>query len=286
LVSYLQTRADSPLLRDYEWWIVPQVNPDAEARNLGWQDSGTDAYDPVRYLEGVVREEPGDDVEFGFPRVPDDRGARPENRGLASWWRDAEGPFDLHASLHGMAYAAGPWFLIDPAWRDRTVPLQAACRSAVEELGYRLHDVERRGEKGFHRIAPGFSTRPDSRAMRAYFLELGEAETAEKFRPSSMETIRSFGGDPLTLVTELPLFLVPGVGEHIGPPDAAAERFKVEIARWLARLAQGEEPAGIRREITEAGVRPMPVEDAMRLVWTFLAAGLDAVSSRGDSETR
>ena len=39
----------------------------------------------------------------------------------------------------------------------------------VGELGYVLHDVERGGEKGFHRIDEGFTTRPDSRAMKAHF---------------------------------------------------------------------------------------------------------------------
>ena len=48
--------------------------------------------------------------------------------------------------------------------------------------------------------------------MAAYFEDRADDDTAAKFRPSSMETIRSFGGDPLTLVSEVPLFVLPGVG--------------------------------------------------------------------------
>ena len=45
--------------------------------------------------------------------------------------------------------------------------------------------------------------------MVAYFQERGEAETAALFRPSSMEYMRQLGGDPFTLVSEMPLFLRP-----------------------------------------------------------------------------
>ena len=41
--------------------------------------------------------------------------------------------------------------------------------------------------------------------MTQFFLDRQDELTARKFRPSSMETIRSVGGDPLTLVTEMPL---------------------------------------------------------------------------------
>ena len=60
------------------------------------------------------------------------------------------------------------------------------------------------------RLAPGFSTRPDSRAMAAHFRAQGDEATAALFRPSSMEAIRALGGDALTLVSEMPLF-VPAI---------------------------------------------------------------------------
>lgn len=268
---------DDPLLTDIEWWILPHINPDGAARNAGWQRPDAASYRLSDYLVGVRRELPGDDIEFGFPRGPDDDGARPEPAAAAAWWDTGDGPFHVHATLHGMAFAAGPWFLIEPAWVERAAPLMARCRRRVAELGYRLHDVERRGEKGFHRIARGFSTRPDSAAMREHFLARDERETAARFRPSSMEHMRSRGGDPLTLVSEMPLFLLPGVGEELGPPDPVAERWRERIADWGRRLESGEDAATVDSEARAAGLREMPVGDQMRLQWALVAAAIDLV---------
>ena len=148
----------------------------------------------------------------------------------------APGPFGVHASLHGMSVAHGPWFLIEEAWSGRCERLMTTCREATADLGYELHDVDRRGEKGFVRLAPGFTTRPDSRAMARYFRDRGDEATAALFRPSSMETIRALGGDALTLVSEMPLFLTPGVGEVLGPPDPQAVAWKERIDGWRARV--------------------------------------------------
>lgn len=280
LCAYLsELPEDDPLLRRYEWWIVPHINPDGAERNRPWQHPDADVYDLTEYLAGAVRELPGDDIEFGFPKNKDDRDSRPETRAVHDWWRTADGPFDLHVSLHGMAFAAGPWFLIEAAWKDRCAELKRRCADKVSELGYVLHDVERQGEKGFFRLERGFCTRPDSRYMRQHFEELGDDETAAKFRPSSMETIRSLRGDPLTLVSEMPLFITPGVGEQLGPPDPAAEEWKARIAEWRAQLAGGSPPREIAAAASRAGLRPMPVHDQMTLQWTFIVAGLVQVGA-------
>lgn len=273
---------DDPLLRTCEWWILPHLNPDGAARNEAWQRPGAEAYNPVEYLRHVVRERPGDDLEFGFPRGPDDEKARPENRAAYRWWRGADGPFHLHASLHGMGFGGGPWFLVEPAWAERCHRLIGRCIAETRALGYRLHDVDRRGEKGFHRLGPGFATRPDSRAMRAHFEGRGDFETAALFRPSSMETVRALGGDPLTLVSEMPLFVTPGVGERVGRADPAADAWRERIDAWRRTLAEadgeaagGAEAERVRREAEEAGLRPMPVPDQMTLQWTLVTAGID-----------
>lgn len=310
LAGYLRTEPDaSELLNGYEWWVLPHVNPDGARRNRAWQHERASAYDLSEYLTGVIRELPGDDIEFGFPRTEGDREARSENRATWEWWRRG-GPFSLHASLHGMGFGAGPWFLIEPAWRRRCDALISRCASATAAAGYTLHDVERRGEKGFFRIAPGFCTRPDSRHMRRYFLARGDEATADRFRPSSMEAMRALGGDPLTLVSEMPLFLTPGVGVEIGPPDPAALAWKERLEGWRGRLraercqaigglprwsapgsggtaesreatesGRTSEPGltemeAVRAEAAAAGLRPMPVEDQMRLQWTMIVAGL------------
>ncbi|MGD2154212.1 MAG: M14 family zinc carboxypeptidase [Gemmatimonadales bacterium] len=278
VAGYLSARAaDDPLLSEYEWWIVPQINPDGAERNRAWQHEAADAYTLCDYLVNVVREPPGDDIEFGFPRDAGDREARPENLAVHDWWHRADGPFSLHVSLHGMAFAAGPWFLIEPAWHDRFGRIREICVAAVAELGYTLHDAERRGEKGFFRLERGFCTRPDSRYMREHFIALGEPDTAALFRPSSMEAVRALGGDPLTLVSEMPLFITPGVGESLGPPDPAAERWRQLLEGWRAELRGGATAAEVAAAARTRGLQAMPVRDQMALQWTFIAAGLEQI---------
>ena len=126
-------------------------------------------------------------------------------------------------------------------------------RKRVREMGYRLHDDARTGEKGFRRIERGFSTCPNSTAMREHFLARGEPETAGRFRPSSMEFMRALGGDPLTLVSEIPHFLWE---QPFDPREASA---------LASQRAAG-------------AIRPMPIRDQMRLQIEFLNAGLAAVS--------
>jgi hypothetical protein len=114
--------------------------------------------------------------------------------------------------------------------------------------------------------------------MRAYFLDRDDLETAGCFRPSSMETIRALGGDPLTLVSEMPLFLTPGVGDSLGPPDPALEDWKRRIEAWRVALSDpGSDRTGLAAEMHLAGLRAMPVRDQMELQWTFIAAGLAEV---------
>lgn len=277
--------ASDPWRTRVEWWILPHLNPDGAAHNRAWTAGEPDRYDPAEYVASVAREAPPDDVEFGFPRRPDDRESRPENRAAFDWWCGAAGPFDLHASLHGMAVGEGPWFLIDADWRHRCRRMVRRCRERAAELGYQLHDVDRHGEKGFERLAPGFATRPDSRAMRAHFMGRGEPEMAERFRPSSMETMKALGGDPLTVVSEVPLFRV----EEFDPEDrgdaAALRDWKERLRRWREELGRGAEMEALRRRTREAGVEPVPVREQMDLQWTLVAAAVEAVIGDRDAFT-
>jgi len=266
---------DHPLLERATLRLVPHVNPDGAAANARWSErtveleDGGRGYELASYLRHAVREPPGDDVEFGFPRSPEDRGARPENLAVAAFLRPAA-PFALHASFHGMAFAAGPWFLLERGWAERTAGMRQRLRARVHALGYRLHDVDRGGEKGFHRIDEGFTSRPDSRAMAAYFDQRGDPSTARLFRPSSMEFVRSLGGDPLTLVSEMPLFLLPASLYRPGEirPPAVAE---------LTALARAGDDDRLRRQAAELGVRPMPIADQMRLQLAYLDEALRLV---------
>jgi hypothetical protein len=270
---------DDPLLTGFTWYVIPHVNPDGEARNAAWSDVTLPAadhlgredraYDLALYLRHVLREKPGDDMEFGFPRSAGDTGARPENRAVAAFLSEGA-PFHLHGSFHGMGFASGPWFLIEKEWIDRTAGLRDALRQRVREMGYQPFDVDRGGEKGFFRIDEGFTTRPDSRPMVAYFEEKGDPETAAKFRPSSMEHVRSLGGDPFTLVSEMPLFLRPLEEGETGRPDDP--RFQAFLGRLL-----GRSPEEIHAEAARVGVRGMPLRDQMRLQLAFLGEALRAI---------
>ncbi|MCP4655996.1 MAG: peptidase [bacterium] len=282
LAAYLSALPDdAPLVSRISWFVVPHVNPDGEARNVAWtqergawtQEGGSPgAYDLGRYLRHAVREPPGDDLEFGFPRGAADTTVRPESRAVAAFLRTGA-PFALHASFHGMAFAAGPWFLMERSWIDCTLEMRDNLRARVKALGYRLHDIDRGGEKGFHRIDEGFTTRPDSRAMAAHFEARDEEGTAKLFRPSSMEFVRSLGGDPLTLVSEMPLFLLPA--EHFPPQNPARPHAVTE----LRAIAESDEPNRLAQAAQRLGVRAMPIADQMQLQLAYLEEGLAATEA-------
>ena len=288
LTGHLESGEGAALRRAATWSIIPHVNPDGAQANAAWQPTGAPRYDLASYLRHRVRELPGDDIEFGFPRGEDDPGARVENRAAWEFWR-AGAPYDLHVSMHGMGFAAGPYFLVERGWWPRFRGAAKALAREVETAGFALHDVERHGEKGFHRLGLGFCSRPDSSAMRRHFLDLGDAETAARFRPSSMEAVRALSvADTLTLVTEMPLFVTPGVGVELGPPDPVLMRWRERIAAWEGRVrgaggeaeAEREVRAAVNAEAKAAGLAPMPVRDQMRFQWAFVRAGLGAIERR------
>ena len=288
LVRFLTgLEGSAPLIEAIRWSIVPDVNPDGAVRNSAWSDHPLEApdhrgdldrvYDPVLYVRHVVRELPGDDIEFGFPRHLQDRQARPENRAVARFLASGA-PYVLHASLHGMGFAPGPWFLIEPGWIDRTLGMRDSLRQRVRTMGYPLFDVDRGGEKGFHRIDEGFCTRPDSGAMRDHFLARGEEEMAGRFRPSSMELVRDLGGDPLTLVSEMPLFLLsPSPAGAEGPAFQTGTEGKRHLHERLGRIVQETSNEEGRSEMTRLGIQPMPIRDQMRLQLAFLQEAINSV---------
>lgn len=256
-VSRQATDWGRDLARRATFWIVPHVNPDGDARNAQWQRRPGDISAYARHMK---RELPERDVEFHYPRGTGDRATRRENLAASDFWRTAGGPFDLHASLHSMAFAEGAWYLICREWAaraDQRGLLERLARQA-RAAGLGLHDLERHGEKGFTRIAPGFSTTPRSDAMRDFFLARGDRETAGHFRQSSMEFIQSLGGDPLCIVSEIPMFDMKRARNSNAPPgERPFKRFREMLPSIRSELALGrEEP--LRHAVAEFGIAPVP----------------------------
>lgn len=250
------------LLRHVTFFIVPHINPDGEARNRKWIDAWPDL---ASYLNHVVREKPGRDMEFGYPDM------RMENVALSAWLRSS-GPFQLHMSLHGMGYSDGAMLLIEKNWSYRTEQLQGDFTRAADSLGLRLHDHNRKGGKGFFQIAPGFTTTPEGVAMRTYFNSHSKPDTAALFGDSSMEFVRGLGGDPLSVVTELPLFVVEG-GFRPGEPTAYLE-CKALLPEIRLRAARGE---NIAPHIGSFGLKPLKLSDALRLQCAALVSSIETV---------
>lgn len=276
----------APWLESHRFYICPQVNPDGAERNRAWF---ADPPDPFLYFQHVQREPPGDDVEFGYPRRAEffssDEDAevatalgplRPEN-GAVAQFLDAGGPFVYHASLHSMGLSEGAWFLIGRDWAERAGGLMERLEPHVEASGLGWHDIERHGEKGFFRIRRGFCTTPNHVAMRRHFLEAGDRETAAKFHPSSMEFVQSLGGEPLVMVSELPVFVVRGGGERRDPPGESTPYTRCREALMKARRFEPGSDAGraaLRSVIEAFGLEAAPFEVQVRLQGAMIFEGL------------
>ena len=279
LVSYLSTlHKDHELLIHYRWCIIPHTNPDGEYRNKSWYTYNDTETDLAKYLLYAIRELPGEDIEFGFPVQGKIKALRPENNAVYNFWKKEKTPFNLHVSLHGMRASYGPWFLIDHNWIDRTQMLRNKCVFRTKKMGYQLFDIDRKGEKGFHRISEGFCTRPDSQEMRKHFMRLDDFMTAQKFHASSMESIRSLGGDCLTLVTEMPLFIFPKENREMNWPDPYIQKWSKQFESWKSKLISGELTSGqCKEEALKIGVIAMPWRDQMYLQWQLIVAGLESI---------
>ncbi|GIV57626.1 MAG: peptidase M14 [Rhodothermaceae bacterium] len=260
----------APLFERFRFVVVPHINPDGEARNRPWIERWPDVRAYVRH---AFREPPGRDLEFGFPAL------RAENRAVSAFL-EHHAPVGLHMSLHGMGFAEGAMLLIERRWAFRTQPLRDAFAAAARTHGLRLHDHNRKGEKGFFYIEPGFTTTPEGEAMRHYFHALGDDATAALFHDSSMEYVRRLGGDPLCLVTELPLFVV--AFRDPPPPEpgrpAAYLAFRERLPAWRQRLAEGAPDDDLLAPFT---LTPVDLPTQLRLQMTTLDLGLQAAFGEG-----
>lgn len=256
--------AFSDLLGPFTFFIIPHTNPDGEAKNRRWVEEWPDI---GSYLRHAFREPPGRDMEFGFPAM------RKEN-GIVGDFLWENGPFALHMSLHGMGFGEGAMLLIERAWTFRTQALRDGFARAVRSEDLSLHDHNRKGEKGFFYLEPGFSTTPEGEAMRWFFRARGDNATAVKFHDSSMEFVRRRGGDPLCLVTELPIFVLQGREEAPPGVPRAYLRLREELPELRLRLQRGED---IRADLAGFDLRAVALSTGLRLQATTLELALSTV---------
>lgn len=256
-----------PLLEEATFFICPHINPDGAHRNGPWVSRFPCPIE--EYLREAHRELPGDDMEFGF--ALDAHASRPENRAVADFLKP-NGPFSFHASLHGMAVAEGAWFLINKEKIDATAELRRAIARFLKARRVPLHDWDRQGDKGFTRIEKGFSTTPTAAAMKAHFVAARESVTAAKFLPSSMELIASLGGDPLCMVSEVPLYRVKPSPASSKPPGKNFMEVRERLTAARMELSSGNiEPLTRLKE--SFGLAPFPVNVAVEIVLAMVLLG-------------
>ncbi len=223
--------------------FLPTANPDGLERNRAWLTGDGSL---LTWLRHVRRDPPPEDREFGYGPTPEEA-AHPENRAWHAYL--AQLPrLDGYVSLHSMAFAGGAWFLAMLDSVERRRPLLAALEAVAAESGLPLHDEDRGGRKGFHRIAPGFCTAPTSEEMASYFAAGGVGGAERWLRLNSMQVARRLHGTPVALVSELPQWWDPALADMTA---TAARRREVDLETGR-RLE--ETVAALERDLAAAGL--------------------------------
>jgi len=131
----------------------------------------------------------------------------------------------------------------------------------MRKEGLEPHDHDRGGEKGFNYMGPGFTSTPKGRAMKAFFLEKKDPETASRFHLSSMEFHLGCNPEALCVVTEFPLFKVRPSARN-GVPENYLE-LKRELEKMGAKQRPKEDE--VNRLVSRYDIQPLPLGKAMRL---------------------
>jgi hypothetical protein len=252
------------MLEQFRFLVIPHVNPDGDAANASWVDRWPEL---APFLAGMKRELPGRDIEFGYPDM------RPENSAASAFW-ERTGPAHLHISLHGMQFSEGFLLLVNDEWEERSRVWRSRFERTMRAEGLLPHDHDRGGEKGFNYMGPGFTSTPKGTAMREFFLQAGDPETASLFHQSSMEFHLEQNPGTLCLVTEFPLFQVENSG-HAGTPV----NYLALKQEWAGLREKGCEPdpAQVERLVDKFRIRPLPLGKAMRLQRRTVRKAMDLV---------
>jgi len=255
-----------PLFDEYSFFIIPHVNPDGEAVNWNWIQKWPNF---SSYLANAFREQPGRDIEFGYPNM------RIENKAVSTFMKEF-GPFELYINFHGMAIAEGIMLLIERHRIDGTEILRSRFIDISKYNDLPLHDHDRDGDKGFKYLGPGFTTTPEGKAMREHFKQLGDEETASKFHSSSMEYIRSLGKDPLCLVTELPLFLVES--NCIENSEPGVPQIYLSLKKKLPQLQQkAQKGESLEPLLKEYEIKPISLGVASKIHIEIIKSALQII---------
>jgi hypothetical protein len=272
-----QTSSGNELLKKWTFFIIPQMNPDGALNNKEWMSL------PISlkmYLKESSRELPGDDIEFGFPESSNDINIRPENKAAADFL-GSQGPIHAHFSLHSLGLGGGVWFLIGENNCKDSFQLQAKLKGVSEKFGLPLYDIDRKGEKGFYRLSPGFSTTPNSVAVKKYLIDHDQVELANKIKLSSMEFIEKLGGEPLMVVSEIPNFVSPFLQTIKNEEDQQLKQFILyELQKSKLELKKGNE--NVFNDVVEQfSITPISIKDQVRIQFRMILCTLSEVRSKG-----
>lgn len=259
-----------PLRDAVQLAVVPQLDIDGARDQAGWLSPWTDRAELHRYLAHRLRRQPGADREFAWPGAPWGGTVLPECQAAADFFAGA-GAAIGHLSLHGMATAAGVWFLVDaigladgPLWND--------LRACAAGLGLALHDAHRYGDKGFRRCGTGMATTPSGPAMRRHFLAAGDPATAAGFGYGSMDHARLLCRQrglppPVCAVSEFPLWRLP--------TELAYDRAALEAA--CTAIVSADDPSRAAADfLARPGVAALPLATQVTGMRRMVAAVIRA----------
>ncbi len=228
------------------------------ADHRGQPDRG---FDLVAYLGDAVREPPGDDVEFGFPRSAD-VGARPENPAVASFLA-AGVPTGCTPACTAWALRRASGSRSRRPGRSAPGPCGRRSRSAGREHGGPRSTSTATARRASAASAKG-STRPDSGGAMRAFSRLAAS-------PSTPAPLLGFLHRAGPLAGRLPATWSARCRSSCwarrrgGPRSSPAPRAGTTRKRCAGR--QVAEVGGDPGSLVARGVWLMPIGDQMAAAW-------------------
>ena len=236
---------EAALCQGATWTLLPCVDPDGARRNEGWF---TQPLELAAYAGRHFRPPEGEQVEWSFPSSDPAwpwESVLPEARALQALI-DEERPqslFPLHNALLGGAYA-----FVSP----EAASLGPSLAGVWEALGLPTHRGE--AELPFAQvIGTGVFRLPDLGEMAAALARQGIVDPASLLACGASPYLygRRYG-QVLTIVPELPLFVVPGIADDrpggLSCGEVLGESLAADRAAWAGWSALYARAAPFLRE--------------------------------------